>query len=152
MDDFTFNQTFGRDWIWSGGKLVWGMYWEKSYNSMNTDPVNPINTIKQLKKKAWTKNLEEILDKAMKSIDMNNYEHPIGKLDTTFHKPAGKSNLYVWFKYGPHTIFEYTWGQVSGSMNSHLNNTNKQVQQSTIKTWKQKLQRKIFLNEISWGN
>ena len=39
-------------------------------------------------------------------------------LVTTFHKPAGKENMYVQFVYGPYTILNHTQGQVSGSMNA----------------------------------
>ena len=41
-----------------------------------------------------------------------------GTLATTFHKPSGEANLYVWFGYGQMKIWNHTWGQVSVSMNA----------------------------------
>ena len=43
-------------------------------------------------------------------------------LATTFHKPAGEANPYVWFGYVPLTIFNHTGEQVSGSMNADTMN------------------------------
>ena len=52
-------------------------------------------------------------------------------LVTTFHKPAGKENPYVWFGYGPLTICYHTQGKVSGSMNANPINKIHTSQQST---------------------
>ena len=84
-------------------------------------------------KKAWTKSLQEILDKEKQSIEANNYEHPAGTLATTFHKPAGGANLYVRLGYVPHKIFNHTRGQVSGPMNADPINANKQVNNQKYK-------------------
>ena len=32
MDDVTFNQKVGGEWVGEGGKLIQGMYWVKSFN------------------------------------------------------------------------------------------------------------------------
>ena len=41
------------------------------------------------KKKAWTKNLKDILDQAKQSIDENKSEQPPRILASNFHKTAG---------------------------------------------------------------
>ena len=56
-------------------------------------------------KKAWNKNLKDILDQAKQSIDENKSERPTGTLATTLHKSAGEANTYVRFGYVPHKIF-----------------------------------------------
>ena len=76
-------------------------------------------------KKAWKKNLKDILEQTKQSIEANNYEHPTGTLDTNFHNPAGGANKYVWFGYDPQKIFEHNRGQVLLSMNADLINSNK---------------------------
>ena len=53
-----------------------------------------------------------------------------GTLVTTFHKPAGEENPYVWFGYVPLTIFNHIPVQVSGSMNSNPVNMIHTSQQS----------------------
>ena len=55
--------------------------------------------------KAWTKNLKDILNQEMQSIDANKSEHPTDTLVTTFQNPAGEANTYVPFGYGPQTIW-----------------------------------------------
>ena len=50
-------------------------------------------------------NLKDILDHAKQSIEANKSEHPTRTLTTEFHKPTGGANPYVWFGYGPQTIF-----------------------------------------------
>ena len=57
------------------------------------------------------------MDKAYQSIDVNKQLHPTGTINTTFHKLAGKANMYVQFGYGPQTVCNQTQRQVSGSMN-----------------------------------
>ena len=56
-------------------------------------------------KKAWIKNLKEILFEEKQSIDANKSEHPTGTLYTTLHKPAGEANPYDRFGYGPQKIY-----------------------------------------------
>ena len=60
--------------------------------------------------------MKEILNQANNSVEANRYEHPTVILATTFYKPVGEANQYVRFVYGPLTIFNHTWGQVSVSM------------------------------------
>ena len=55
---------------------------------MNDDPMNMIHTSQQWKKKDWTKNLKDILDHTMQSIEVNTSEHQSFTLATTFHKPV----------------------------------------------------------------
>ena len=53
------------------------------------------------------------------NVLMSTYEiTKTGTLATNFNKPAGEANPYVRFGYGPLTIFNHTWGKVSGSMNA----------------------------------
>ena len=52
-------------------------------------------------------------------------------LATTFHKPVGGANMYVQFGYVPLKIWNYTQGQVSGSMNTNPINITHPSQQST---------------------
>ena len=40
-------------------------------------------------KKAWTKNLKDVLDQVNQSIEANNSEHPTVTLTTAIHKSAG---------------------------------------------------------------
>ena len=54
-----------------------------------------------------------------------------GTLAATLHKPTREENTYVWIKYGPQTINNRTWGQVSGSMNADPMNMIHTSQQST---------------------
>ena len=61
----------------------------------------------------------------MQSIEGNKSEHPTGTLATTFHKPTGEENLYVWFGYGPQKICNHTRGQVLVSTNADLVNAKK---------------------------
>ena len=72
---------------------------------MNTYPINEIHTNKQLRNKAWTRNLKDILYQAGKSIHVNKSEHSTITLAMAFHKPAGEENTYFWLGYVPHTIF-----------------------------------------------
>ena len=39
-------------------------------------------------------------------------------IDMTFHNPAGESNMFVQFGYGPLTIFNESQGNFSGTMNA----------------------------------
>ena len=59
------------------------------------------------------------------------HHHFMYKLPT-FHKAVGESNPYVWFGYGPYTIFNHKQGQVSGSMNADTINENLQQFHSLI--------------------
>ena len=54
-----------------------------------------------------------------------------GNLATTFHKPEGESNMYVWFGYISMTICNHTQGKYSGSMNAIGINMIHTRQQST---------------------
>ena len=52
--------------------------------------------VKNQQRKSFTKNLKQILDKA-KIINVNRQLHPTGTISTTFLKPAGEENPYLWF-------------------------------------------------------
>ena len=54
-----------------------------------------------------------------------------GTLNTTFQKPVGEANLYVRFGYSSLTIFNHTWGKVSGLMHADPINMIQKSQQST---------------------
>ena len=54
-----------------------------------------------------------------------------GTLNTTFHKPVWKANIYSRFRYGLKTIFYHTWGKVSGPMNADTVNAKYTDQEST---------------------
>ena len=97
------------------------------------------------------KNLKENLYQEKQEIDVNYQLQPTVTLAMTFHKPAGEANTHVQFGYDLHTICNNTWGQVSGSTNVNMINTNKQVnnQEASIKT---KTQRTILWNEINGEN
>ena len=86
-----------------------------------------IDTSQQSTKEVLKNRLKDILDQAKQSIADNNSEHKTSTLATTFHKPVGRENPYVWFGYSPQTIFNHTRRQVSGSMNSDPINANKQL-------------------------
>ena len=62
--------------------------------------------------------LKNSLDQPNQPIDVNNYEHPISTLAKNFHKPKGEANPHLQLEYIPQTIFKYTWGQVSVSINA----------------------------------
>ena len=79
------------------------------------------------------KNLKDILDQEKQYIEAKKDEHPTGTLTITFHKPTGEANLYIWFRYGPQIIFNHTRRQVSGSINTDLIITNKQVNNQQCK-------------------
>ena len=63
----------------------------------------------------------------MQSIEENKSEHPTGTLATTFHKPTGEANTYVYFRYSPLIIFNHAQVQVPGSMNADPINSNRSV-------------------------
>ena len=73
--------------------------------SIQADTIDMIDTSQLFKNKYWTKNLKDILYHENQSTEVNKSEHPTGTLATTFHKPAGEENQYVWFGYIPQTIF-----------------------------------------------
>ena len=72
----------------------------------------------QLKGKFWYDWIE-----SSHSIDDDNCIHTTRNIATEFHKPVGGANSDVLFVYIPHTIFNYTWTLVSGSMNDYPVNT-----------------------------
>ena len=95
---------------------------------MGADPVNIWYTkFNNQQKKDLNKHLTDILDQENQSVEVNKSEHPNGTLTTTFQKPVGVENPYVWFGYSPQTIFNHTRRQVPGSMNNDTINANKQV-------------------------
>ena len=73
------------------------------------------------------KNLKDILDQKNQSIDVNKKLQSTGTLLTTFRKHTGAEDLYVQFGYNPQKIYNHTQEQVSGSMNTDLIITDKQV-------------------------
>ena len=94
---------------------------------MNTDAINSKTQVNNQQKKYCLLYLNYILYQSKKSADVNKYEQPTVTLTTTFLKPVVESNVYVCFGYYPQTIFYHTCGQVSGSMNVEMINSNKQV-------------------------
>ena len=49
-------------------------------------------------------------------------EIPTVTLSTTLLKPTGQANLYVWFVYVPHTVWNNAQRQISGSMRADKTN------------------------------
>ena len=84
--------------------------------------------------------LKNSLDQPNQAIDVNNYEHPISTLAKNFHKPTVEVSTYVRFVYGPLNIFNYTWGQVLGSMSADSINILHTSQQSTKEVLKEELE------------
>ena len=80
-----------------------------------------------------TSNLKNLINclESNQCIDDDRWNYKTGNLATTFHKPTGEANPYVRFGYVPMKIFQYTLGQVSGSMNSYPINVIHTLQQST---------------------
>ena len=77
--------------------------------------------------KVCKNNFKESIYQLNQSIDVNKYEQSTVILTTTFPKPAGEVNPYVWFEYSWQKNFKHTRVQVSWSMNSDPINANKQV-------------------------
>ena len=69
--------------------------------------------------------LRFIVTQEKKWIYANKNVHPPRTLATTFLKTLVEENPYIIFVYGPHTICNNAWGQVSGSMNVDSINMNK---------------------------
>ena len=91
------------------------LVWIRSTENLPTHPrtsfsindcwSNKYDAHKSIFFKAWTKNLEEILDQSKKSIQAKKSGHPTCNLATTFQRHAVEENTYVRFGYGPQTIF-----------------------------------------------
>ena len=78
-------------------------------------------------------------------------------LDTTFYRPTGEANMYIWFGYGPLIICNHTCGQVSLTMNSDPINII-HTSENFKKRWTNKLneiyiqQTKTPKNNTGWIN
>ena len=77
----------------------------------------PISLLKQYLTKSTRKPWYDSFE-SNQSIDGDKCNKKTDTLVTTSHKPAGEANLHVQFLYYPQTIWNYTWGQVSVSMNT----------------------------------
>ena len=71
--------------------------------------------------------MNDILYQEKQSTETKNYGQLTVNFATAFHKPSGLANPYILFLYEPHTIYNNTQGQVTGSMNTDLIDANKQA-------------------------
>ena len=79
--------------------------------SMNTDPVDAINTIQKSTKWVLYEELKDSVYQEKQYIYVSKYELLTVNLTKTSHKPEGEEYLYAKFEYVPQKIWNHAQGQ-----------------------------------------